>query len=85
MDVKKNRENMVDYLRALAIFQVLFVHSLYWGNVFSTGILSILKSFLLFEMPLFFFVTGAAYSLSKNNSKPIVQIRQKFLRILVPY
>ena len=53
----KQRDKTLDYLRGLAIIQVVLVHILYWLGIFSAGFLAIAKSFLLFEMPIFFFVT----------------------------
>ncbi len=47
-----SRDKTIDRLRALAMFQVIVVHVLYWGNFFTNGYINLLKSFLLFEMPL---------------------------------
>ena len=63
---------------------VIFVHVLYWGEFFQNSTVNLVKSFFLFEMPLFFFVTGASNSLGKNDGYfPIVFRRYK--RFLIPY
>ena len=59
----KNRDKTLDYLRGFAIIQVVLVHILYWLGIFSEGFSVTAKSFFLFEMPVFFFVTGAVNSL----------------------
>ena len=79
-----NRDNTLDYLRGFAILQVVFVHILYWLGLFNTIYLGIFKSFFLFEMPIFFFVTGAVNGLGK-----ILSFRSFCLKrikgILMPY
>ena len=59
------RDETIDQLRGLAIFWVIVVHVLYWGNFFDNNYINTIKSFCLFEMPLFFFLTGASNSFSK--------------------
>lgn len=80
----KTRDKTLDYLRALAIFQVIFVHVLYWDAVISHEKINILKSWFLFEMPLFFFIIGACNSFKDVNNY-FDFIRRRLLRILVPY
>lgn len=63
---------------------VIFVHVLYWGNFFRNETIILLKSFCLFEMPLFFFVTGASNSFSKKDNY-FSFILKRYKRILVPY
>ena len=60
-----SRDKTIDRLRGFAMLWVIVVHVLYWGNFFSNGYVNFLKSFCLFEMPLFFFITGASNSLAK--------------------
>lgn len=59
------REKTLDCLRGWAILQVVFVHVMYWLYSIKP---TVPKSFLLFEMLLFFFVTGAANSLKEHRS-----------------
>ncbi len=79
-----SRDKTIDRLRALAMFQVIVVHVLYWGIFFTNGYINLLKSFLLFEMPLFFFVTGASNSFSKVQSY-FGFVVKRFWRVLIPY
>ena len=79
-----NRDKTIDRLRGFAMFWVIVVHVLYWGNFFTNGYVNLWKSFCLFEMPLFFFITGASNSLCKTSSY-FEFVRKRFQRILIPY
>lgn len=79
-----NRDKTIDRLRGFAMFWVIVVHVLYWGNFFTSEYVNLIKSFCLFEMPLFFFITGASNSFSKINSYCDF-IKNRFRRILIPY
>ena len=78
------RDESIDQLRGLAMFWVVVVHVLYWGNFFSSGYINLLKSFCLFEMPLFFFVTGASNSFSKVDGY-LNFVYKRYKRFLIPY
>ena len=84
LEAEPLRDLSIDRLRGLAMLWVIFVHVLYWSGVFSMYPVSGLKSFLLLEMPLFFFVAGAGNSMGKKT-KYIKFIRKRFLRVLAPY
>lgn len=79
-----HRDKTIDRLRGFATLWVIVVHVLYWGNYLTNGYVNLLKSFLLFEMPLFFFVTGASNSFSKINGY-FNFVFKRFQRILIPY
>lgn len=78
------RDKIIDRLRGFAMFWVIVVHVLYWGNFFTNSYVNLLKSFCLFEMPLFFFITGASNSFSKVYSY-FDFVNKRFRRILIPY
>ena len=78
------RDIIVDRLRGFAMFWVIVVHVLYWADFFTDPYINLLKSFCLFEMPLFFFVTGASHSFRKINGY-FRFIGRRFQRILIPY
>ncbi len=80
----KSRDNLLDGLRALAMLEVIFVHILYWTDIFPDGYQSIIKSFFLFEMPLFFFITGACNSYNKDV-KYLDFVIRRLKRIMIPY
>ena len=80
----KHRDKTLDYLRGLAIIQVVFVHILYWLGIFSVGFFAIAKSFLLFEMPIFFFVTGAVNGLGKPQKYKTFCLK-RIKGLLIPY
>ncbi|MDO5138386.1 MAG: acyltransferase family protein, partial [Oscillospiraceae bacterium] len=63
---------------------VIVVHTLYWGNFSSDSSFNLIKSFFLFEMPLFFFVTGASNSFSRSTGYYRFVFR-RYKRILIPY
>ena len=79
-----NREKTLDYLRGFAIFQTILVHILYWFGLFNYSYFSIVKSFLLFEMPIFFFVTGAVNSLTHQYTYKSFCLK-RIKSIIVPY
>ena len=78
------RDKDIDRIRGFATLQVIFVHVLYWTGLFSVGYLRVIKSFFLFEMPLFFFVTGAV-NRNQTVSDPIKFVLHRITRIIVPY
>lgn len=78
------RDKTIDQLRGFAMLWVIVVHVLYWGNFVTNGYVNLLKSFCLFEMPLFFFITGASNSFSKTSGY-FDFVSKRFQRILIPY
>ncbi|MCM1320655.1 MAG: acyltransferase [Bacteroides sp.] len=75
------RDELLDSLRGLVmIYIVCFIHVLYWlgfGN-------SVAKSFFLIEMPIVFFISGAAYKLSARKSFTAF-IWSRIRRVVIPY
>lgn len=80
----KQRDLFLDRLRTLAIVWVLLVHVLYWLNFLQWGMVATVKSWLLLEMPLFFFITGAGLSLSEPKPWGRFVLRS-YRRMLIPY
>lgn len=80
----KKRDKTIDHLRGFAMLWVIVVHVLYWGDFFDNVYINLLKSFCLFEMPLFFFVTGASNSFSKVEGY-FNFVFKRYKRILIPY
>lgn len=78
------RDETIDRLRGFAMFWVIVVHVLYWGNFFDNERINLLKSFCLFEMPLFFFITGASNSFTKVNGY-FYFVYRRYKRALIPY
>ncbi|MFC2001585.1 acyltransferase family protein [Chloroflexota bacterium] len=83
----------MDWLRVFAILLVFLVHSskifdYHTTVVFNTvrsPVLSAFRDFsLLWIMPLFFVLSGAAVFLAGRSDKPGEFIRSRFLRLLVP-
>ena len=79
-----NRDKTIDYLRATAMLWVILIHVLYWGAFFVSDTINLIKSFLLLEMPLFFFVTGASNSFSKTSGY-FSFVFKRYKRVLIPY
>ena len=80
-----NRISELDFFRGLAILWVLFIHCIFWMGFLTSDNVMILKSYLLFEMPLLFLITGAANSLSKKPIKLGTFYFRRLTRILIPY
>jgi len=80
----RERDLFLDRMRTLATAWVLMIHVLYILNFFADGIFNTLRSWLLLEMPLFFFITGAGLSMTKP--RPWGQyVLRSWRRILIPY
>ena len=77
-------DNTLEYLRGFAVFQVVFVHIIYWLEVITSDSLTEIKSFTLFEMVLFFFVTGAVNNYSREDSYRAFCIK-RLKKFLIPY
>lgn len=77
------RDSTIDFLRGFMMLYVIFViHGLCWFHIISDT--SILFSLLLFEMPIIFYIAGAAQKLS--IPKTLRQYaKSRFLRVMVPY
>ncbi|MDR1762200.1 MAG: acyltransferase [Bacteroidales bacterium] len=73
------RNEKLDIFRGLAMIWVILVHCLYWLGYFSWH-----KSFLLIEMPLFFFIAGASNGMASKKSLGVFYLT-RFKRILMPY
>lgn len=76
--------NLDIYRGAIMIYVTCFVHLMYWEGV-SMGIFESERvSFILFEMPVIFYIVGASYSLSRK--KPYWEyIRSRVKRVVIPY
>ena len=78
------RDKALDLIRGAAMLHVLLVHILFWLNVFGSGPLASARSALLFEMPVFFFVTGAANSLGERRKWGDFCLRRA-KALMIPY
>ena len=78
------RDKSLDRLRGFAMLWVIVVHVLYWGFFFSNSHVQMLMSFGLFEMPLFFFITGASNRFSREDRYGAF-VFKRFRRVLIPY
>ena len=90
---RRERLYFLDWLRVFAILVVFFIHcskifdyhTTVVVNTVRSPILSAYRDFtLLWVMPLFFVLSGAAVVLSKGPDNPGEFIKSRFLRLLVP-
>jgi len=90
---RRDRLYFLDWLRVFAILVVFFIHcskifdyhTTVVVNTVRSPVLSAFRDFsLLWIMPLFFVLSGAAVVLSKRSDKPGEFIKSRFLRLLVP-
>lgn len=80
----KERDTQLDAYRAyLMIYMVCIVHSVYWFNLGSEP----LRSAILFEMPLVFFISGASQSFKRGAALPTFRkfVSNRAWRVLFPF
>ena len=78
----KPRDVQLDLFRGLIMIYILCViHVAYWLS----ASIEPYNSLILFEMPLIFFVSGAALQVSNNNRSVARQLINRVKRVLVPY
>lgn len=84
----------INNIRALAITAVVFGHSIIiysssWGIYKSEDVCQILdavKRYInLFQMPLFFFLSGFLFGISSKNETIIEFFTKKFRRLMIPF
>lgn len=63
------------------IYVVCFIHVMYWLKIGTEP----LNSFILIEMPLIFFISGASLSVNKSSKNFVQTIRSRIKRVLIPY
>ena len=77
------RDRFLDYLRGSAIIWIILVHTFYLKDFFPY---TVEKSYILFEMPVLFFVSGAALYGSHQRHSAIGRfVTRRLSRLLVPY
>jgi len=81
--ILNDRDPFLDYFRGFAIVWVILVHVFYHKQFFP---FTTLKSYILFEMPLIFFVSGASLLISHRRDPSLRRfIPRRLERLLVPY
>ena len=76
------RDIQLDIYRGLTIaYIVCIIHVVYWLDMASEP----LRSLILFEMPIIFFISGAALKVSRSRKTFSQRIYGRFKRIVVPY
>lgn len=63
------------------IYIVCIIHVVYWHNIGGEP----LRSLLLFEMPVIFFIAGASQTFSKNRHTLAQTIKNRTKRVIVPF
>lgn len=76
------RDTELDLYRGAAMIWVILIHALYWPQIIANS--NPYKSYLLFEMPLIFFITGAANSLKKQNNI-LFFCFSRLKRVIIPF
>ncbi len=80
--VVAKRDVQLDIYRALSMIYILCViHVAYWLDAVPEPFASV----LLFEMPVIFFISGAALSVSKKRKKFTSVVTNRAKRVLLPY
>lgn len=75
------RDNLLDTARALImIYIICWIHGMYWYNMGSP----FSRSFLLFEMPIIFYISGASFTLCRPKKTGELFLN-RFKRVMIPY
>lgn len=81
-NTSSGRDFQLDNYRALVMIYILCViHVAYWLGALSEP----LRSIILFEMPVIFFISGAALNVSKKRRSLIAVTSNRAKRVLAPY
>lgn len=78
------RNRTLDRLRAFAMLWTVLIHVLYFGAFFTSSDINAVKSWLLLEMPLIFFIMGAGNAMSRDRAYHSF-VFQRWGKMLVPY
>jgi glucan biosynthesis protein C len=90
---RRERLYFLDWLRVFAILVVFFIHCSKIFDYHTTVVVNTVRSpvlsayrdlTLLWVMPLFFVISGAAVVLSKGPDNPGEFVKTRFLRLLIP-
>lgn len=76
------RDTQLDAYRSLSMMYIVcIIHLVYWLGIGNEP----LKSLILIEMPVIFFISGASLSLKKSNKTFIETLKNRAKRVLLPY
>lgn len=81
-NIVNKRNNYIDVLKGIAIISVIFIHT-----AFASGLEYVPQWFanftLLFEVPMFFFLSGWSFSYSKNNKSYLKSLILTQIRYII--
>lgn len=83
-DIMNKRDIELDMIRGIAILYIMFIHTIYNQGMLQGKFITIFKSFFLFEMPIFFIITGASLIYEKVDNLWEFY-KKRFQKILIPY
>lgn len=76
------RDTQLDAYRSLSMMYIVcIIHLVYWMNFGDEP----LKSLLLIEMPVIFFISGASLSFNKSNRTFAETLKSRIKRVLLPF
>jgi len=78
------RDKPLDLMRGWAVFHMFFMHVLYWLDFLGEGFPRIARSWLLFTMAVYFFVTGAVNVEAKRRPWGEFVVRRAKV-LMLPY
>lgn len=78
------RDNRLDLMRGWAVFHMFFMHILYWLDFCGRGLPELIRSWLLFTMAVYFFVTGAVNVEAKRRPWGEFVVRRARV-LMLPY
>ena len=78
------RDKKLDLMRGWAVFHMFFMHVPYWLNFYGSGWPALVRSWLLFTMAVYFFVTGAVNIEAKRRPWGEFVVRRAKV-LMLPY
>ena len=78
------RDRKLDLMRGWAVFHMFFMHVPYWLNFYGSGWPALIRSWLLFTMAVYFFVTGAVNIEAKRRPWGEFVVRRAKV-LMLPY
>lgn len=82
--MNKYRDTSLDFIRGIGIIIVVLAHAMQI-NLPQNDYNNFWMYIRIFQMPLLFFISGYTSGFSYPSDKPIIYIKSKIFRLVIPY